>query len=77
MLLQVVGKAAEFVAARRVLEFAQGLGFDLADAFAGDAEFLSHFFKRVRYAVEESVAKLENLTLFFRKVAEDFFHLVA
>ena len=47
MLWLLVEKAAHLAAAARVLELAQGLGFDLADAFAGDAELLADFLKRV------------------------------
>jgi len=32
-------------------EFLEGFGFDLADAFAGDAELLTNLFERVGFAV--------------------------
>ena len=35
------------IGTRRVAQFAQGLGFDLADAFAGYVELFSHFFQGV------------------------------
>ena len=42
-----VQEAAELAGAAGVFEFAQGLGLDLADAFAGDRELLAHFLQRV------------------------------
>ena len=42
-----VEEAAQLFAAAGVAQFAQGLGFDLADAFAGDVELLADFFQRV------------------------------
>src|SRR6185437_16880943 len=43
----VIQEAAEFPRARRVLELAQRLGLDLADALAGDRELLADFLERV------------------------------
>ena len=45
--LHGVDEAAQFVAAARVLELAQGLGLDLADALACDVELLAHLFQSV------------------------------
>src|SRR5580698_9205687 len=42
-----IEEAPKLPAAARVLELAQGLGFDLADAFAGDAELLADFLEGV------------------------------
>src|SRR3954463_8263653 len=43
----VVEEAPELARAAGVLELAQGLGLDLADAFAGHRELLADFFQRV------------------------------
>src|SRR6187399_830010 len=43
----VVEEAAELPRPRRMLELAQGLGLDLADALAGDRELLADLFERV------------------------------
>ena len=42
-----VHEAAQFVGTAGVTQFAQGLGFDLADAFAGDVELLADFLQRM------------------------------
>ena len=44
-------------------QFGQRFGFDLADAFAGDAEFLADFFERVALAVFQAEAQFEYLLL--------------
>src|SRR5215813_8049123 len=49
---------------RRVAEFAERLGFDLADAFARDGEMLADLFERVFAAVRaETEAHLDDLLL--------------
>src|SRR5262245_49514079 len=49
---------------RRVAEFAERLGFDLADAFARDGEVLADLFERVLAAVRaQSEAHLDDLLL--------------
>src|SRR5216684_3310037 len=55
---QVLDEAAQVIAARVVLQFAERLRFDLADAFAGDLEDSSGFFERVAVAVAEAVPQL-------------------
>src|SRR5437868_14018279 len=45
--LQRINKTAQLVRTRRVLELAQRLGFDLADALARHVELLADFFLRV------------------------------
>src|ERR1019366_296885 len=56
-LFQVV---LELLAARRVAKLAQRLGFDLADALAGDAKALAHLFQRPLMTVDEPEAELEH-----------------
>ena len=51
-----------------VAQFAQRLGFDLADAFARDGELLADFFERVLAAVLQAEAHLDDL-LFARAQA--------
>src|SRR5215218_6078707 len=43
----VIQKAPQLPRPRRVLELAQGLGLDLADALAGDRELLADLFQRM------------------------------
>src|SRR5262249_60177809 len=57
---------------RRVAEFAERLGFDLADAFARDGEVLSDLFERVLAAVRaEAEAHLDDLLLARRQRLQD------
>jgi hypothetical protein len=51
-------------------QFAQRLGFDLADAFAGDRERLADFFQRVLGAVFQPEAHLDDLLLARRQRAQ-------
>src|SRR3989338_6697206 len=48
---------------RMVAHLLEDFGFDLADALAGDAEFLADFLQRVADAVLESEAHLDDLAL--------------
>ena len=54
------------MAAAGVAQFAQRLGFDLADALARDREVLADFFERVLAAVLQAEAHLDDL-LFARR----------
>src|ERR1700674_1398112 len=56
-LFQVV---AELLRARWVAQFAQGLGFDLADALAGYPKALAHLFQRSLVAVDQAEAQLQH-----------------
>ena len=49
---------AEAGGAGGVAELAQGLGFNLADALAGDIEFFADLFKRAAAAVAQAEAQL-------------------
>ena len=44
-------------------QLAQGLGFDLADAFAGDLERLANFLQRVLAAISQAKAHLDDFLL--------------
>src|ERR1700690_3012903 len=59
-------EALELLAARRVAQLAEGLGFDLADAFAGHFEVLSHLFEGVVALLADSEAHSQHL-LFARR----------
>ncbi len=50
-------------AADGVLKLADGFGFDLADALAGDLEDAADFFEGVGVAVADAVAELDDLAL--------------
>src|SRR5712664_3285208 len=54
---------AELARAGGVTQLAERLGFDLADALAGEGERLSHFFERVLPAVFQPEAHLDDLFL--------------
>jgi hypothetical protein len=56
-------EGAELAQAGGVPQLAQGLGFDLADALAGEGEHLAHFLKRVLAAVFQPEAYLDDLFL--------------
>ena len=58
-------------------DFFEGFGFDLADAFAGDAEYLADFFERMRHTVFQAKAHLKNFLFTLGKVAGNFIEVVA
>ena len=49
----------------------QGLGFDLADALAGNLELLAHLFQRPAVAVDQAEAQGQHPALAFREGIED------
>src|SRR5207253_10191026 len=61
-----IQKGAKFSTARRVTQFAQGLGFDLPDALAGDSEALAYFLKRVLASIIQAKAHFDHF-LFTRR----------
>src|SRR5207244_3390023 len=56
-------EAFEFARAHWVLELADGLGFDLPHALAGDLEDAADLLERVGVAVADAVAELDDLAL--------------
>src|SRR5262245_18735568 len=63
---------------RRVAELAESLGFDLADAFAGDGEVLADLFERVLAAVRaEAESHLDDLLLARRQRLQHFLRVFA
>src|SRR5690349_16763734 len=56
-----IEEGTQLAAARGVAQFAQSLGFNLADAFAGDGKTLAHFFERMLAAVVQSKPHLNYL----------------
>jgi len=58
--LDAFDEGAEFAASGGVAEFAEGFGFDLADALAGYLEALAYFFQGVFGAVFEAEAHLDD-----------------
>src|SRR5690348_6624539 len=69
-------EAFELSGADGVLEFADGFGFDLADALAGDLEDAADFFERVGVPVADAVAQLDDLALAVGEGLEDLLDLV-
>ncbi len=67
----MVQEAFEFSGADGVLELADGLGLDLADALAGDFEDAADLFERVGVAVADAVTQLDNLALAVGERLED------
>ena len=69
--LDALDEGFEFARARGVAELAQGLGFDLADALAGDLEALPDLFQRVFGAVFQAEAHLDDALLARGEGAQD------
>src|SRR5579863_4378217 len=57
-------------------QFAQGLGFDLPDAFASHFELFAHLFERAAAAVVEAKTQLQYLALAVGETAKYVFHLL-
>src|SRR5437764_9767659 len=56
-----IKESFELATAHRMLQLANRLGLDLADALTRDLENPAHFFERVGVAVAQAIAKLDNL----------------
>src|ERR1051325_3751850 len=56
-------EAAQVVSARGVPQFAQRLGFDLADAFASHAIDISDLLQRVSVPIDQAETHFEDLLL--------------
>src|SRR6266496_2223 len=54
-----------------VAQFAQRLGFNLADAFAGDLVLFAHLLERAHVAVHEPKPQFEHLPLALGQTAQD------
>jgi len=67
----VVQESFQFSGADGVLELADGLGLDLADALARDFEDAADLFERVGVAVADAVAQLDDLALAVGQRLED------
>src|SRR6266852_155925 len=59
--MHVVEKCLELAGARGVAQLAQRLGFDLANAFAGDGERPANFLQRVLQAILQTKTHLDHL----------------
>src|ERR1700722_3626562 len=59
-----------------VPELGQGLGLDLADALAGDAELLAHFLQRPGMAVHQAEPELDDLLLARGQGIQDLLQLI-
>src|SRR6516164_7668159 len=75
--LEVVQVGAQLVRPARVLELADRLGLDLADAFARDVELLAHFLQRVVGGHLDANAHAQHLGLARRQAVEDVLDHVA
>ena len=51
-------------------EFAQRLGFDLANTFPGDPELAAHFFQGPIFAIAKSETKFDDLSLALGQLAQ-------
>lgn len=60
-----------------VAEFAEGLGLDLADAFAGDAEEAAYLLQGAGAAVGQAVAELDDLAFAFAESGEHRLQVLA
>src|SRR5690349_20559158 len=70
-ILDAVDEGLQLAAAAGVTELAEGFGFYLADALAGDLEGLADFFEGVLGAVFEAEAHLDDTLFARRQGAED------
>ena len=59
----------EFLTAAGLLQFADGLGFDLPDAFSRHFENVTDFFQRIAVAIPQTVTQLDDFAF---AVAERF-----
>ena len=59
----IVNEAAQVIGAGRMAQFAQGLGFDLADSLAGYVKLLAHFFQGVVGVHFDTEAHAQHLGL--------------
>ena len=75
--LQVVQICAQLVRTAGVLELADRLGLDLADAFTRHVELLAHFFQRVVGAHLDAEAHAQHLGLARGQAVEDVFDHIA
>ena len=73
----LVQKVAQLLASGRMAQLAQGLGLDLADAFARDVELLADLLKRVRLAVGQTEAHPQHLLLARGQRGQDLLKLLA
>ena len=62
--------------AGRMAHFAQGLGFDLPNAFAGDTELLAHFLQRAGKAIAQAEAQFEHPSLALGQPGEHIRELI-
>src|SRR5829696_1666328 len=69
-------KSLQLANPRRVSHFAQGFGFDLANAFARDLELLANFFEGAGITVPEAEAKFQHFALAFAQAAKDIAQLI-
>src|SRR4051812_7692621 len=72
VLLYRFEEALEFDAAGWMAELAQGLGFDLANALAGNIVLFADFLEGAGKAVRETIAQFENFAFPFRQTGEHF-----
>ena len=59
-----------------MLKFFDGLGFDLADAFAGDLEYSSDLFERVGVSITDTVSQFYNFSFAIGQGFQHFFDSV-
>src|SRR5580700_1071244 len=71
-----IHKRPQLARARGMSQFAERLGFDLADAFAGYCKRLADFFQSVLAAIFEAKAHLDNFFLARGQRAQDLSRLV-
>src|SRR5688572_8197737 len=68
-------EALELAEACWVADFAERLGFDLADAFAGDAKLAADLFEGAGVAIGQAEAKFEDLAFALAEAGEDIAEL--
>src|SRR6266567_8932787 len=73
LLIQVI---LELAAAAGMAQLAQGLSFDLANAFAGHMELFAHLFQGTAAAIIQAKAQLQHLALALGQAIEHILHLL-
>ena len=75
--MHVGEKCFELARARRLAQLAQGLCFDLANALAGDVEFLADLFERMLALAADAETQPDHFLFLRRKRLQDAGGLVA
>ncbi len=71
-----IEEAFQLAAANGMLQLADSLGFDLADAFASDFEDAAYFFEGIGIPIAQTVTEFDDLPFTVGQRLEDVFDLL-